>query len=134
MVKEDYDNAIDDYTRAIQINPEDPRAIIPRGHAWVSKREYDKAVVDYTTSIRLDPKYSRHNGRGNACRQGRYRPRIARLQRGDPADRDTLPSAVQSTRKYDRAITDYGEAIRVDPKYARRTQACTLFLESRLCR
>ncbi len=58
-------------------------------------------------------------------RQGRQRPRHRRLQRGDPA-RSQDRHAPSTTEAYayrdkgdnDRAIADYNEAIRLDPKYA----------------
>ena len=93
----------------------------------IDKGDFDRAVADYNEAIRLDPKYAlAYYNRGNAYyRQGRPRPRHRRLQRGDPTRpeirlRLQQPRGRATTDKgdYDRAIADYNEAIRLDPKFA----------------
>ena len=95
-------------------------------HAWCDKKEYDKAIADYNEAIRLDPKM-RHafNNRGHRLvRQEGVRQGDRRLQRGHPARSRSTPSAYNNRgrlgdkKEYDKAIADYNEAIRLDPKYA----------------
>ncbi|MCK5486751.1 MAG: tetratricopeptide repeat protein, partial [Desulfobacterales bacterium] len=43
-----YDKAISDYNKAIEINPKDAEAYYNRGYAYGEKGEYDKAISDYT--------------------------------------------------------------------------------------
>ena len=47
----DYDKAIADYTKAIEINPSDDYAYSFRGYAWMEKGDYDKAIADFTKAI-----------------------------------------------------------------------------------
>ena len=44
--KGQYDQAISDYTKALEINPRDAWAYFDRGNAYFEKGEYDKAWED----------------------------------------------------------------------------------------
>ena len=50
--------AIDDYTRAIELDPKDTKAYYNRGLAYSNLRQYQKAIDDYTRTIELDPKFA----------------------------------------------------------------------------
>ena len=54
--KDQLDEAIDEYTEAIRLNPQCALAYSNRGDAYRKKGEFDKAIVDCTEAIRLDPK------------------------------------------------------------------------------
>ena len=56
--KGEYDKAIADYTRAIELKPDDAVDYNNRGNAWRSKGEYDKAIADYIRAIELDAGYT----------------------------------------------------------------------------
>jgi tetratricopeptide (TPR) repeat protein len=56
--KGDYDKAIADYTKAIEIDPKNSYAYINRGVDWYDKGDYDRAIADYTRAIEIDPKNS----------------------------------------------------------------------------
>jgi lipoprotein NlpI len=91
--KGDYEKAIDDYTRAIKIDPKHARVYYNRGLASKNKGDYERAIEDYTRTIEIDPKYvDAFIHRGNAW-----------VNKGD----------------YERAIEDYTMAIENGPKYAR---------------
>ena len=125
--KGDNDRAIADYSEAIRLDPKhSPRPTQRRGLAYRDKGDYDRAIADYNEAIRLDPKlrHGLQQPRHAYQRQGRQRPRHRRLQRGDPA-RPEIRHGLQQPRHawhdkgdYDRAIADFNEAIRLDPKYA----------------
>ena len=51
--------AIEDYDKAIELNPKLPTAYTGRGKAWSTKGELDKAIEDYNKAIALDPKYAK---------------------------------------------------------------------------
>jgi tetratricopeptide (TPR) repeat protein len=51
-----FDEAITDFTAALQIEPNDPVALASRGIAYVWKKEYDKARHDLDEAEKLDPK------------------------------------------------------------------------------
>jgi len=91
--KKDYDNAIIDYNKAININPNYELAFYNRGSAWVAKKEYDKAIADYTKIIKPNSKYADtyYTDRGNVWK---------------------------AQQKYDKAITDYTKAIKRNPYFA----------------
>src|SRR6266542_1101227 len=50
----DDDGAIDDYTRAIEINPRDAAAYNNRGLARYDNGDYDLAFDDYTKAIEIN--------------------------------------------------------------------------------
>ena len=56
MNKGDYDKAIADYTKAIEIASKGCDAYYNRGDAWQSKGDHGKAIADYTKAIEIDPK------------------------------------------------------------------------------
>ncbi len=45
-----YDQAIDDYTKVIELNPRDAKAYAIRGFAYSDKGQHDKAIADFTRS------------------------------------------------------------------------------------
>lgn len=91
--KKEYDKAIVDYTKVIDVNPNSELAYYNRGIAWIAKKEYDNAITDYDKVIELNPNdYA-----------------IAYLNR----------ASIRRVRKdYKTAIDDFNKAIELDPKYA----------------
>ena len=94
LCKSDYDKAIADYTKAIEIDSKYAGVYYDRGDVWYDKGDYDKAIADYTKAIEINPKFiASYKHRGDAWRK-----------KGD----------------YDKAIANYTKAIEIDPnpKYA----------------
>ena len=86
------DMAIEHYSHAIELNPNNPATYSNRGVAYHNKGEYDCAIRDYTEAIQLNRNYvEAYNNRGIAY--------------GDKSD-------------YDRAIENYTKAIQLKPDYA----------------
>jgi tetratricopeptide (TPR) repeat protein len=86
------DQAIAEYTLAIQNNPNDIDAYIRRGTAYAMKGDFARAMADQNTAIQLNPTYP-----------------IAYASRGD----------VHYQRgQYDGALVDYSYAIQLDNRYA----------------
>lgn len=101
-IKEDYDNAIFAYTKAIELNPQDGDAYNNRGAIYDIKGEYDLAITDYTKAIALNPQDAdTYNNRGNAY---------------------------LSKEQYDLAISDYDKTIALNPQdvyaYINKAFAC----------
>jgi tetratricopeptide (TPR) repeat protein len=89
VVKKEYDKAITDLTKAIQLDPKVYGAHSVRAWIYMEQEEYDKAVADYTEALRLNPKDS-----------------DARQSRG---------WVYQHVQEYDKALADYTEALRIEP-------------------
>jgi lipoprotein NlpI len=89
---DDFDGAIADYTRAIELDPTYAAAYSNRGSAKQAKGDLDGAIADCNHAIELDPKDPMaHKYRG-----------VAKKEKGD----------------LDGAIADYNRAIELDPKFA----------------
>ena len=88
-----YDKAIADFDKAIELNPEDVHVDYRnRGVAYRKLKQYDKAIADYDKAIELNPK-----------------------------DADTYHNrgfAYDELKQYDKAIADYDKAIKLNPEYA----------------
>ncbi len=58
LSKGEFDSALTDYTKAIEMNAASPEAFLGRGMAYANKQSFDLAVADYNKAIELKPKYS----------------------------------------------------------------------------
>lgn len=86
-----YEQAIEDFSEAIRLNPKNPESYFNRGDAYDEKKEFDRAIADYDAALRLRPQATVvFNNRG---------------------------LAYSHKRDYDRAIQDYDEALRLKPDY-----------------
>ena len=85
------DKAIENYSEAIRLAPENADAFNNRGVAWDDKGEYDKAIADYSEAIRLDPKGAdAYNNRGIAWKN---------IGDGDKANADFAEAKRLRTKK-----------------------------------
>jgi tetratricopeptide (TPR) repeat protein len=89
---DDYEHAIENYSRAINLDDRNSTAYNNRAAAYIKMREYESAVQDFGKAIRLEP---------------------------NDADLYSNRGAVHHTiGQYENAITNYGEAIRLKPSEA----------------
>jgi len=122
----DFDRAIMEYSKAIQLDPNNALAYTRRGEAYYYKGDYDKAITDYDQAIRIDANYAvAYNNRGHVYRnQGNYDRAIADLDQAIRLNPNYTKAfanrgyAYWYKGDYDKAITDYDQAIRIDPNYA----------------
>jgi tetratricopeptide (TPR) repeat protein len=121
-----YDRAIQDYDRAIELDPKYADAYYNRGNAYKDKGLYDRAIQNYDRAIELDPKdaFAYYN-RGNAYQdKGLYDRAIQDYDRAIELDPKyavayyNRGNAYNNKGLYDRAIQDYDRAIELDPKDA----------------
>ena len=87
-----YTAAIEDYDRAINLNPEYAIAYYNRGNAKYKLEQYEAAITNYDKAINLNPGFAE-----------------AYLNRG---------SAKNKLGQYEAAITDYDKAINFSPGFA----------------
>jgi tetratricopeptide (TPR) repeat protein len=87
-----YSAAIQDYNKALSMNPRDPISYESRGQSYAAMKNYSSAIRDYTKSIAITPNYVfAYIGRGNAYRD---------------------------LKDYSSAIRDYTQAIAIAPNLA----------------
>ncbi|MDR2592497.1 MAG: tetratricopeptide repeat protein [Chitinispirillales bacterium] len=89
----DYQGAIDDYSKAIEIDPQDAGVYFNRGIAKSELSDYKGAIEDYSKAIEIDPQDAE-----------------AYVNRG---------AAKSDLSDYKGAIEDYSKAIEINPQYAK---------------
>ena len=138
--KGDHDRAIADYNEVIRIKPDFAEAYNNRGVAYKNKGDYDRAIADYKEAIRLNPNDAlAYLNRGRASHkkseqdgytileQGLYNEAISDYTQAirlglDPDN--TEDAYYDRGRAYwnegykDKAISDFSEVIRLNPKEA----------------
>lgn len=87
--KKQFDKAISDYSKAIELNPQYVAAYFNRAISYANIKQYDQAVADYGKVIELSPANS-------AAYTGRA-------------------TVYAKVRLYDKAIADYDKAIELNP-------------------
>jgi tetratricopeptide (TPR) repeat protein len=53
----EYDTAIQEYSKAVNVDPKQISAYVNRGITYFVKGEHEKAIADFTQAIALDPNY-----------------------------------------------------------------------------
>ncbi len=120
----DYDKAISDYNKAIELNPNFDTAYNNRGFAYDEKGEYDKAISDYNKAIEINPNFdTAYNNRGSAYgKKGDYdkafddyNKAISENSKNDSAflNRGNM---YYKQGAYGKAIEDYTKAIQLNSK------------------
>jgi len=83
-------NAINDYTKAIKIDPKNSEAYNNRGVVYTKSNQYENAIMDHTKAVEIDSKNAvAYNNRG---------------------------VVYTKSNQYENAINDYTKAIKIDPK------------------
>lgn len=68
--QQQYDDAIQAFSTAIDIIPHDYQSYNYRGVSWAMKKNFDRAIADYTKAIEIRPRYAEaYNNRGFAYTQ-----------------------------------------------------------------
>jgi lipoprotein NlpI len=62
--KKDYDRAIEDYNRALQLAPNDAGVLTRRATAYEEKRQYERALTDYAAAARINPNANLERSKG----------------------------------------------------------------------
>lgn len=59
MAKKDYPNAIDLYTKALELNPGNPIFLSNRAAAYSASKDHESAKADAEAAVAIDPKYTK---------------------------------------------------------------------------
>jgi tetratricopeptide (TPR) repeat protein len=138
LIKKQYDRAIKDFGKAIEVDPNYAAALHNRGNAYRNKGQYGLAIADYDRAIALDPNFTAaYFNRGIAYQERAFWDFDAYLNDGlfedhaiadfdqvisrNPRNTGALNNRANSylrKQQFERAIADYDEAIRLDPNSA----------------
>ncbi len=121
-MQRDYDGAIEDCNKAIQLDPMYAKAYNVRGNAEKEKGNHDGALADYNKAIELDPKYAApYYNRGNTKSLDRdYQGAISDYTKAielDPSDPDARANRGMAKEKIGDdigAVADYEKAVQLD--------------------
>ena len=125
--QEQYDQAIRDFDKAIELNPRYAKAYNDRGTCYLGKGDYDQALRDFDKAIALSPADDNaYNNRGLAySEQGNYNQAIRDLNQAielNPRDAkayNNRGTCYLGKGDYDRAIRDFDQAIELNPRDAK---------------
>jgi tetratricopeptide (TPR) repeat protein len=91
--RKQYEQALLDFNKTIQLRDDYTDAHYNRGVIYFSLKQYDKAIDDYSVAIQQDPKFPKAiNNRGNVY---------------------------HLLGKYNEALADYNKALELDPKFGK---------------
>lgn len=122
-----YQYAIKDYNKAIELGPETAKIYISRGNTYDSLGDYQQAIKDYSKAIELAPQNAKaYVNRGRVYRSaGDYQQAIKDYSKAieiDPRDAMTYynrGNAYNNLGDYQLAIDDYTKSIEIDPQDVR---------------
>jgi tetratricopeptide (TPR) repeat protein len=120
-----YDEAIESYDRALEIDPQLQAVWYQRGECYRLKGDYEAAIGDFGQSLEIEPRYLQAlASRGESYRAvGRYDEALADLDeaiRQDPDYGWAHASRGETHRQledYEQAVADFSEAISRNPDY-----------------
>jgi len=123
-VNEEYGNAIDSITKAIEQKKDYAYAYCMRGYVYVDNSEYDKALQDYATAIYYKPKYivSYYNRATAKQKKFDYQGAIEDYDKAIDINPQNARAyynrgnAKLELPNYKSAIDDYSKAIKIDPQ------------------
>ena len=119
-----YDVAIEYYTKAIEVNPDNAESYAKRGNAKFLLGKYNEAVLDYTKAIELDPNranlyYNRGLAKANLNAYEEVLEDYTKELEINPNNSNAYLNR-GTTRvllgQYDSAIEDFSKVIELEPK------------------
>ena len=118
--------AIDNYNKAIQLNPDHPATYTNRGVAYAVQGDLTQAIADFNKAIQLDPHFANaYTNRGAAhADQGDLTLAIADYHIALQLDPNSVEAYINRGADYftqgnlDLAIADFNKAIQLDPNFA----------------
>jgi tetratricopeptide (TPR) repeat protein len=119
-----YKQAAETFTRALEMQPNNARAIILQGSVFESMKQYEKALVNFTRAVELRPQSAHELGhRGQVyTKLKQYEAALADFNRAielEPNDswlHEACGRVYLSLGEYSKAITNCSRAIELNPK------------------
>ncbi|GAA5576208.1 lipopolysaccharide assembly protein B [Porphyromonas gingivalis] len=120
-----YEEAIKDYSKAIELDGKFAHAYYGRGNVYYKKGANEEAIKDYSKAIELDGKFAHaYHGRGNAYfKKGSYEEAIKDYSQAIELDGKFVHAyhgrgnVYCEKGSYEEAIKDYSKAIELDDKF-----------------
>ena len=120
------EQAIADYNKAVELDPDLAAAYNNLGWAYYNLGDLNKAFLYYSKAIEKDPRLAKayYNRAIVYCKQGKYRQAILDFSRGidiDPVHTDSFYNrglAYYTEGNFDEALADYNKALEIDPNDA----------------
>ncbi len=120
-----HEDAIVQFTRAIEGRPDDYKAYFYRGSVFLDQKEYDRSVQDFTKAIELKPDYEKsylyrgmaYDGKQVFDLSIKDYTKVISLK---PKNEDAYcyrGSARENSGDYNGAKQDYERALQINPKY-----------------
>ncbi len=121
-----YKLALDDYNKAIELNPNFAGAYNNRGNIYYYQQKYELALADFNKAIELDSKSAEaYNNRGVLySEQKKYELALADYNQAIEINPNYAEAyynrglLYDNQKKYDLALSDYSKAIDINPNYA----------------
>ena len=123
--REEYERAIEHYTKAIELKSDLPEAYINRGNVYAKKSDFDSAIKDYNMGIKLNPNYAEsyynrglaYNGKSDFDRAIEDFDMAIKLKTDFTGAYNDRGLAYAGKGDFDRAIEDFDMAIKLEPDY-----------------
>ena len=120
-----YEKAILDYNKAIEINPHDKEAYVNRGANYSDLGQYEKAILDYNKALELDPEYAdAYVNRGVAYFElkdfDKSLEDLSKAIKLDSTEKiyfNNRGELYHKLGRYDEALKDYDKSLALDPNY-----------------
>ena len=122
--KQQYEDALVAYERAIRLNPKYAEAYTNKGLALDNLKRYEEAIANFEQAIRLDPNDALvYNGKGWTLNElERYQEALVafeqaiRLNANNAFAYSRKGYALTQLKRYQEALVAFEQAIRLDPK------------------
>lgn len=123
--KKDYQKALSEYSKSVELNPDFALVYNNRGVSYTSIGENEKAMADYNKAIELDPDffvpyYNRGNLYGAIGEDNKAIEDYTKALSLNPKYADAYNNrgtVFYSMAKYDKAIEDYSKAVENNPAF-----------------